>query len=217
VGRPFYEWSKDGTDDDPAPDTLPALADALLGVQQLLANPTGEELNYTRLADAIADTESEWFGPPVARFNYDPGMVVGYTTDEWLERLEAVRGKIDETLRFLDLMWNAARSAPRPPRKRGAKPGKRDLRAAVGVLANYWTDVLGQKFTVVFDREKPPGATRQRRRTGERGQFERVHETKYRPTSAAAKFVCAAMGLVDPARTAEEIDAIMKAVKHLRG
>jgi hypothetical protein len=123
-----------------------------------------------------------------------------------------VRGKIDDAIYLLEGLRTGAEWVEPIQSKRGAKPHRPELRAAVRVLADYWTNELGQEFTVTF---KPATAPKERRKRGEGNRFVVVHDTVV-PISAAAQFVCVAMQEIDPTVPNRQIDAAMQAVRRER-
>jgi hypothetical protein len=134
------------------PDNLNKLAPVLKRLVQLIdlapddePGRTPAEITFLRLVERIALLNTDAFGPPPS-------------SNEPLEHLtmrrrrtEAVQLRLEETLRFLDIMQKAISQRVTAGRKKKHP----DLIAAVEVIADFWKNALGQRFTVTF---KSPAA-----------------------------------------------------------
>jgi hypothetical protein len=119
----------------------------------------------------------------------DPSIATRLT---WPEHdrpvLERVMIRHAELLSALD---HLARAVPPPPKRPPYRPPTtNDLRAAVDVLADYWTRATGQSFTVAWHRSDP-------RKPGGDGRRKRA------PNSPATRFVWDAMKLMGCERLGE--------------
>jgi hypothetical protein len=200
----FYVWINH---EKPEPGSkMPTLRSALFRACGLL-NPaldTPEWADLDRVVEAMVD---------VARFETDPITGIGHVREEWIKRIEALRAKIAATAEFLDEMYLAAGRIPPHPREPTRRPEHLELRAAVAILAEYWTGTLKQKFTVTFQQVNAPDV----RRSGAKNRFETVHpDTIREPTSAAAQFVCSVMRQIDPKCTTRKIERAMHAIRKER-